>query len=256
MSVLVTGASRGIGKAICARLILQGDVVGVYRDNHAAASALSDELAGSAHSLSLLACDLVDPAARDQLPRRLGALEQKLSGVVLNAGVARYAPFAGDASRPGEGALSDAATRLDPLLEELRSNLEAPLALLQTLLRSELILDGASLVFISSNLARHALAGHVGYASAKAGLEAAVKQLCAELAPRGIRVNAVAPGLIRTDMTSHMSEAELARYALEVPLGRAGVPEDVARCVAFFLSEQSAYVSGQVLDVDGGWGSR
>ncbi len=247
MSVLVTGASRGIGRAICARLIGEADLVGVYRSNHAAAESLASELgaAPAGHTLRTLACDLTNAPARAELIDGLRASQVRFRGVVMNAGVAHYSPFVGSSGQPS-----------DPVLAELRGNLEAPLLFLRGLLEADLVESGASVVFVSSNLVRHALAGHVGYAAAKAGLEAAVKQLCAELGPRRIRVNAVAPGLILTDMTGHMSDSELATYASEVPLGRSGSPDDIARCVAFFLGEQSEYVSGQVLDVDGGWGCR
>lgn len=245
MSLLVTGATRGIGRAICRQAISRGDVTGIYRQDHAAAESLTKEQAGQVHLMRTLACDLLDPAARAGLLSELVRGGSRFDGVVLNAGVAHFARFVGS----GGGAP-------DPLLAELRSNLEAPLLLLRDLLEASLVAEGASVVFISSNLVRHAVSGHVGYSAAKAGLEAAVKQLCAELGPRRIRVNAVAPGLIRTDMTAHLTEAELATYAREVPLGRPGLPEDVAHCVSFLLSANAAYVSGQVLDVDGGWGSR
>ncbi|MEZ4373713.1 MAG: SDR family oxidoreductase [Polyangiaceae bacterium] len=245
MTALVTGVSRGIGRAVALELIRQGDVVGVYRQDHAAAQRLAAALAGEAAKLRSFACDLCDPEAREGLLQRLSLGGEHFRGVVLNAGVAHYSAFVGSS-----------ATTVDPLLSELRSNLEAPLLLLRGLLEAKLVADGAAVVFMSSNLVRHALAGHVGYSAAKAGLEGAVKQLCAELGPSRIRVNAVAPGLIRTDMTAHLGEAEMTVYAEQVPLGRVGRPEDVAQCVSFLLSEQSAYISGQVIDVDGGWGCR
>lgn len=227
------------------QLIAQTDVFGVFRQNHTAAQSLADALAAAPHTFGAVPCDLCDADSRSLLLESLVARAAHFRGVVLNAGVAHYSPFVGSSGQSP-----------DPLLSELRSNLEAPLLLLRGLLEAGLVADGAALVFISSNLVRHALVGHVGYAAAKAGLEGAVKQLCGELGPRRIRVNAVAPGLIRTDMTAHMTEAELTAYGAEVPLGRVGEPADVANCVRFLLSEQAAYLSGQVIDVDGGWGAR
>lgn len=261
--LLVTGASRGIGRAICQ---LQGGAartLGVYRDNHAAALSLFGDVEQGAVEqgaadlearlrggelivgarLSLLAADLSTDAGISGLVRCIHAENIELSGVVFNAGISLNCGLGGEGGRAA-------------LAAELQHNLAAPLLLLSALLDADLLLPGAALVFISSNLVRHAVPGRVGYAASKAGLEAAVRQLCLELGPRGVRVNAVAPGIIRTDMVGHMSEQLLTEYAAQTPLGRVGEAADVARAVAFLLGGGASYISGQVLDVDGGWGVR
>lgn len=225
--VLVTGATGGVGRAIVRVLVSEGhEVVGVYRREVAAAQ-----------DIEMMRHDLDDDASVRALSMRVA--QRPLYGVVCAAGITAHAAIDGDD---------------DVLDRQLGTNLRGPLVLVRELLRANAIADGASIVLVGSNLARHGRAERVAYAAAKAGLEGATRSLARELAPRGVRVNTVAPGLLRTEMTAKLTEDDVERYAGSVPLGRIGGGEDVAPLVGFLLGDGAAYITGQIIDVDGGWG--
>ena len=242
--VLVTGATRGIGRAVAERLIAGGrQVLGVYRRDVAAAAAMEAALGPAARLV------MADLTRADSWASVTGLMDAALGpggtlgGVVLNAGVVVRGAFT-----------EESIDGVDPILAQLDGDLGMPLRMCRSLLREGRLAAGSSLVFVSSNLARRGLSGVVAYAAAKAGLEGATRALARELGPLRIRVNAVAPGLLRTDMTRGFGEAGYAAYAQEVPLGRVGEAADVAPVVEFLLGEGARYITGQVLDVDGGWG--
>ena len=242
--VLVTGATRGIGRAIAEHLTVGGrKVLGVYRRDVAAAAATE---AAIGPALRLVMADLTGSEGWPRVVEALDAMlgpDGKLAGAVFNAGVVLRGAFTDPVS---DG--------VDPLAVQLEGDLAMPLRLCRALLREGRLASGGSIVFVTSNLARHGLAGMVAYTAAKAGLEGATRALARELGPSQIRVNAVAPGVLRTDMTHDFGEAGYQRYAAEVPLGRVGEAADVAPAVDFLLGDGARYITGQVLDIDGGWG--
>ncbi|MGB1016115.1 MAG: SDR family NAD(P)-dependent oxidoreductase [Nannocystaceae bacterium] len=244
LPVCITGATRGLGRALARRLAHQGTpVLGTYRSDHRAAATVASQVdkvvpRGTPPS-RWVAGDLATIPGRDAV--LAGVRQQPLGGVVLNAGIVIPGPVDRPTSSP------------DPLLAQLRVDLEAPLYLVRGLLQASCLPDGASIVMVSSNLTRRTVPGMVAYSAAKAGLEGATRALARELGPRGIRVNAVAPGLLQTDMTADRDENVFAAHAREVPLGRLTSVDDVADVVEFLLGQASAMVTGQVIHVDGGW---
>ena len=242
--VLVTGATRGIGRAISEQVVASGrKVLGVYRRDVVAAAATE---AAVGPGLRLVMADLTCSEGWTRVTAALDSVlgpERALAGAVFNAGIVLRGAFT-----------AGTVDGVDPITAQLEGDLGMPLRICRALLQTRRIAGGSSLVFVSSNLARRGLAGMVAYAAAKAGLEGATRALARELGPLQIRVNAVAPGMLRTDMTHGLGEDGYAAYATEVPLGRVGEAADIAPAVDFLLGDGARYITGQVLDIDGGWG--
>jgi 3-oxoacyl-[acyl-carrier protein] reductase len=235
-SALVTGASRGIGAAIARELAGDGWMVGVnYRSDRAGADGVVEAIERSGGRAIAVAGDVSDPGAADELFGRVEkAFGTPVLALVNNAGVNR------DDLAPS---LSDEEWSI-----VLDTNLSAAFRLTRRALRGMLRARTGRIVNISSVAGLRANPGQANYAAAKAGLMAFTKTVAVEVARRGITVNAVAPGLIDTEMTAGVPKELLAA----VPARRIGTPEEVAACVRFLASEDASYVTGAVLTVDGG----
>ncbi|MBM3976936.1 MAG: 3-oxoacyl-ACP reductase FabG [Planctomycetes bacterium] len=235
--VLVTGASRGIGRAIALELAAAGfDIALNYRSRTAAAEAVATAIESAGGRSRLLPFDVSDrDAARSALESDMAA-HGAYWGVVLNAGVTKDGPFAGFSGEDWDAVLR---TNLDGFY-----NVVQPCTLPMARLRA-----GGRIVTLSSVSGVIGNRGQVNYSASKAGLIGATKALAQELASRNITVNCVAPGLIETDM---LSGAPVEEFLARIPLKRLGKPEEVAAWVGFLFSERAGYMTGQVLQVNGG----
>jgi 3-oxoacyl-[acyl-carrier protein] reductase len=235
--VLITGASRGIGRAIALKLAQKGfSVVLNYFSRREAAEKTEATIREAGGEATLLPFDVAD---RDESAR---ALESELTargpffGVVCNAGIHADAAF--------PGLSGDAWDRV------LRTNLDGFYNVLHPLVMPMVRAhEGGRIVTIASTSGVLGKRGQVNYSASKAGLIGATRALSLELAKRRITVNSVAPGLIETEMTQGISAEEVAQL---IPMQRMGSAEEVAAVVAFLFSEDASYVTGQVISVNGG----
>jgi len=237
---LVTGASRGIGRAIAVALAQGGASVALnYAGNEAAAQeALAAVLAAGAPKARLYRFDISDSAACSKAVEEVVAEFGGLHVLVNNAGIA----------------IDQLLMRLkdEDWKRQLDVNLTGAFNLTRAVTRPMMKARGGSIVNLSSVVGEMGNAGQVAYAASKAGLIGLTKSVARELASRNIRCNAVTPGFIDTDMTSALPEAARTRMMESIPLARLGSAVDVANAVCFLASDQAAYVTGEVLKVNGG----
>jgi 3-oxoacyl-[acyl-carrier protein] reductase len=235
-SALITGGSRGIGAAIARALAQDGWPVGVnYRTDGDAAAAVVDEIARGGGRAIALQGDVADPATPDSLFEALeAAFDLPVLALVNNAGVTRddLVPSLGD----------------EEWSTVIETDLNAAFRMTRRALKRMLRERAGRIVNIASIAGLRANPGQANYSAAKAGLIALTKTTAVEVARRGITVNAVAPGLIETEMMAGASK----ELAAMIPARRPGTPEEVAACVRFLISEAAGYVTGAVLTVDGG----
>ena len=236
---LVTGGSRGIGRAICVELARQGAAVAV---NYAGNSAAAEETVQLCRALGVEAetfrADVADPAACDALVAAVKERFGRLDILINNAGIAR------------DGLLMTA--KEEDFSKTLDTNLKGAYFCTKAAAKVMLRQKYGRIVCLSSIVGLRGNPGQTAYAASKAGVIGLVKAAAKELAGRDITVNAVAPGFIETDMTAVLPEKAKAAMLGTIPKGRPGSPEEVARAVAFFAGPECAYITGQVLCVDGG----
>jgi 3-oxoacyl-[acyl-carrier protein] reductase len=233
---LVTGGSRGIGASIVEALAQAGHpVVLNYRENHDAARAVKARVERAGGEVQLCQFDVTDAAATAKAVEQLLADERPIGVLVNNAGVTRDAAFP---------SLESEAWNL-----VLRTTLDGFYNVTRPLVMPMVRRKWGRIINISSVSGIAGVRGQVNYSAAKAGLIGATKALAQELAKRNITVNAVAPGMIETEMTK---AAPLEQIMPLIPMRRLGQPREVADAVAFLASERASYITGQVIVVSGG----
>lgn len=238
-TALVTGASRGIGRAITLRLAAEGASVAInYAGNTAKAEETKAAIEAAGGKAALFQADVSDSAQVEQMVAAVTEAFGTIDILVNNAGITRD----GLLMRMKE---EDFDAVLDTNLKGIFHVTKAVSKLMMKK-RAGRIVNMASVVGIMGN------AGQTNYAAAKAGVIGFTKSAAREFAARGITVNAVAPGFIATDMTAAMPEKAKEATLAAIPLRRMGEPEDVANAVAFLVSDQASYITGQVVKVDGG----
>jgi len=236
---LVTGGARGIGRAIAEALAAAGSDVAInYSTSEAPARQAAEHIRALGRRAEIYKADVSDPAQDDEMVAKIFDDFGTVQIVVNNAGITRDKSF----------------IKMDrPMWHEvLNVNLTGPAMITHRLIKPMMESGWGRVINITSIVGRMGNFGQANYAAAKGGLIALTKTLAREFARKGVTVNAVAPGFIETDMTADLSAATLDSVKNLTPIGRLGKPEEVAAAVVFLASPAASYITGCVLDVNGG----
>ncbi len=235
---IVTGGARGIGKAICQRLADEGAKLAVVDISIEAAQATADEFNAADVEARAYACNVVNGAECDTMVKAVLADFGSADILVNNAGITK------------DGLLI--RMKEDAWDTVIAVNLKGVFNCTKAVARPMMKQEGGKIVNIASIVGVMGNAGQANYSASKAGVIGLTKSTAKELASRNIYVNAVAPGYIQTEMTAHLSDEAKSMFLDNTPIQRPGKPEDVAAVVAFLASSDSDYVTGQVIQIDGG----
>lgn len=233
---LITGARRGIGRAIALKYAAAGADCILWA--RSAPEELAEEIRATGRRALAVAVDVSDAAAVDAAVKTAVAEFGRIDILVNNAGIAE------------DGLLI--RMKLEQWQRVLDVNLSGAFHCTKAVARPMLKNEGGRIINITSVIGQMGNAGQANYAASKAGLIGFTKSIAKELGSRGITVNAIAPGFITTDMTAEMNEEAVAALVGQIPLGKLGEPEDVAELALFLASDGARYITGQVMNVDGG----
>jgi 3-oxoacyl-[acyl-carrier protein] reductase len=236
---LVTGGSRGIGRAIVQAFAAEGARVAVvYRGSREAADALVQEIQGKGGTALALQCDVADPAAVEACVKKVEEGLGPVNILVNNAGVTH----------------DDLFVRLDPESwnKVIQTNLGGTFNFCRAVAFGMIRRRAGRIINVSSVAATHVNPGQTNYAASKGAINSFTRALAVEVAKRGVTVNAIAPGFVETDMSAAVRNKAGDLILKHIPMRRYGTPEDIARVAVFLASPDSAYLTGQVLTVDGG----
>ncbi|MEY8515429.1 3-oxoacyl-[acyl-carrier-protein] reductase [Lachnospiraceae bacterium 29-84] len=238
---LVTGASRGIGRAVAKALAAEGATVAInYNGSEEAAKQAAAEIEADGGKAFICQCSVADAEAVEAMIKEVIATYKRLDILVNNAGITRDNLIL--------------KMKEEEFEDVIDTNLKGVFHTSKHAARQMLRQKSGSIVNISSISGVMGNAGQTNYAASKAGVIGFTKSLARELASREIRVNAIAPGFIETEMTEKLPEAAVAAGKGQIPFGRFGKAEEVAKAVCFLASSDASYITGQVLHVDGGMG--
>jgi 3-oxoacyl-[acyl-carrier protein] reductase len=234
---IVTGASRGIGRAIAAMLAGRGaHVVAAARESNAAETVDAIHAAGGRADLASV--DVTDTPSVESLVAGALGRHGRVDILVNNAGIARDQLLL--------------RMKRDDWDQVLATNLTAAFTCAQAVIKPMIKQRSGRIISISSVVGQMGNAGQANYAASKAGLIGLTKSMARELASRNITVNAVTPGFVATDMTKAIAEKTQGDWISHIPLGRMGTPDDIASAVCFLASDEASYITGQVIAVNGG----
>jgi 3-oxoacyl-[acyl-carrier protein] reductase len=238
---LITGASRGIGRAIALQLANEGaNVIVNYNRSAELAEQVVEEIRGMDREAYAFQANVADEMAVRRLVRFTEAKFQRVDVLIVNAGIARDQLAA--------------SMTLQQWEEVIQVNLGGAFLCIREVIPGMILQKSGSIVLISSIAAERGGRGHVNYVASKGGLNAMVPSLAVEVAPKGIRVNAVSPGVIITKISQRVRDLAEDEILAQIPLKRFGLPEEVARAACFLASVDASYITGEILHVTGGFG--
>ena len=236
MKILITGGSRGIGRACVELFAKEGhEVVFFYRSSDSAANEICEKYS----SVSAIKCDVSDPDEVREATQRCAQILGGIDVLINNAGISEYAFF---------DTISD-----EQWQKMIGTNLSGTFYVTREISRYMISQKHGRIINVGSMWGKIGASCEVHYSAAKAGVRGMTMALAKELAPSGITVNCIEPGVIATDMNAHLSEADVAALCAETPLGRVGTPDEVARLAYFLASDSAAFITGQCIGIDGGF---